>query len=351
MQMHEPYVILNGLSFKDLEDLLVDIKVYVELEKGNNNDFWDDMITIVVDELQKIKKLMERSDEKSTSDRRREGIHHCVTKNVADIFRGKSTSQLLELRNRIENKINQRDNGVDISYWESLYSQLKAHMARSRLRDRHQENLKIKLETLKKTNSYSEKAELSTTKFMFNNHAGNSTSSHCTFSFENENSDVNDIKSEHDSCFHLYRSGNYTPKYLSLSDLNDDVVLLHEHQNKEHIQKLRNVLIQKRNEEKIMTDEELKMEIEARKGMLSDEEEFSVEASLNASIQSNSDKYRPRKPRYFNRVHTGFEWNKYNQTHYDMDNPPPKIVQGYKFNIFYPDLINKAITPQYHLMQ
>ena len=36
------------------------------------------------------------------------------------------------------------------------------------------------------------------------------------------------------------------------------------------------------------------------------------------------DKYRPRKPRYFNRVHTGYEWNKYNQTHYDHDNPPPK---------------------------
>ena len=25
------------------------------------------------------------------------------------------------------------------------------------------------------------------------------------------------------------------------------------------------------------------------------------------------DKYRPRKPKYFNRVHTGYEWNKYNQ--------------------------------------
>jgi hypothetical protein len=30
-----------------------------------------------------------------------------------------------------------------------------------------------------------------------------------------------------------------------------------------------------------------------------------------------------------------------------MDNPPPKIVQGYKFNIFFPDLINKNSTPQY----
>ena len=58
-----------------------------------------------------------------------------------------------------------------------------------------------------------------------------------------------------------------------------------------------------------------------------------------------AEKYMPRKPKYYNSVKTGFEWNKYNQTHYDADNPPPKVVQGYKFNIFYPDLINKAIAP------
>lgn len=50
-------------------------------------------------------------------------------------------------------------------------------------------------------------------------------------------------------------------------------------------------------------------------------------------------------------MHTGFEWNKYNQTHYDMDNPPPKIVQGYKFNIFYPDLIDKNSTPEFSLVK
>ena len=55
----------------------------------------------------------------------------------------------------------------------------------------------------------------------------------------------------------------------------------------------------------------------------------------------------PQKPRYYNSVKTGFEWNKYNQTHYDADNPPPKVVQGYKFNIFYPDLLDKNKTPLY----
>jgi hypothetical protein len=62
------------------------------------------------------------------------------------------------------------------------------------------------------------------------------------------------------------------------------------------------------------------------------------------------DKYRPRKPKYFNRVHTGYEWNKYNQTHYDHDNPPPKTVQGYKFNLFFPDLIEKHKAPTYTIM-
>ncbi|KAL7689185.1 putative cactin, central domain-containing protein [Plasmopara halstedii] len=62
-----------------------------------------------------------------------------------------------------------------------------------------------------------------------------------------------------------------------------------------------------------------------------------------------SEKYQPRKPRYFNRVKTGFDWNKYNQTHYDRDNPPPKVVQGYKFNLFYPDLIDKQTAPRFFL--
>lgn len=101
--------------------------------------------------------------------------------------------------------------------------------------------------------------------------------------------------------------------------------------------------------EGVLNAEEKALEKEARKGMGEDEAVFSVESALEQSYEW-SDKYRPRKPRYFNRVHTGFEWNKYNQTHYDFDNPPPKIVQGYKFNIFYPDLIKKGEAPTFKLI-
>lgn len=71
----------------------------------------------------------------------------------------------------------------------------------------------------------------------------------------------------------------------------------------------------------------------AMAGMDKDEGTFAVEEQLETQKHLWSDKYRPRKPTYMNRVQTGFEWNKYNQTHYDQDNPPPKIVQAYKFNV------------------
>lgn len=67
--------------------------------------------------------------------------------------------------------------------------------------------------------------------------------------------------------------------------------------------------------------------------MEEDEEMFDMDIPLSGQVYNWQDKHRPRKPRYFNRVHTGFEWNKYNQTHYDHDNPPPKVVHGYKFNV------------------
>ncbi|KAI3917925.1 hypothetical protein MKW98_000159 [Papaver atlanticum] len=67
--------------------------------------------------------------------------------------------------------------------------------------------------------------------------------------------------------------------------------------------------------------------------------------NLDSGVHWWHDQYPLRKPKYFNRVHTGYEWNKYNRTHYDHDNPPPKMVQGYKFDIFYPDLLDNSKAP------
>ena len=75
---------------------------------------------------------------------------------------------------------------------------------------------------------------------------------------------------------------------------------------------------------------------------------FSFLFTLCLTSQSH-DECREKKPKYTNRVHTGYVWNKYNRTHYDHDNPPPKFVQGYKFDIFYPDLVDNTMVPTYTL--
>lgn len=91
-------------------------------------------------------------------------------------------------------------------------------------------------------------------------------------------------------------------------------------------------------------------EREVARGVQENEEIFAGEEEVSSASKPQwANKYRPRKPRYFNRVQMGYEWNKYNQTHYDHDNPPPKVVQGYKFNIFYPDMIDKVKAPTYRI--
>ncbi|XP_017030254.1 splicing factor Cactin [Drosophila kikkawai] len=361
MQMHEPYMLLNGLPMEELEDLLVDIKVYEELEQGKHIDFWNDMITIVQDELQKQQKLLA---EGNALNQRRDGIHQSVVKDVADIFRGKNAHQLEEMRQRIEAKISGRADGVDISYWESLLSQLKAHMARARLRDRHQALLREKLLLLKKENDDETQVgqeDMPQVKKEEEDEAEMETQE-AENPEDGDSAEEDPLKELRDAA-RLYQAGNYSPRYIREEDFtgrrlqnedDDDVegegALYEEEDDERRIQRQRLLVLHpERVDTNQLTPQELRMRNEARQGMQGDEAEFSVETTLDAVPQLATDKYRPRKPRYFNRVHTGFEWNKYNQTHYDMDNPPPKIVQGYKFNIFYPDLMDKSQTPQYFL--
>jgi hypothetical protein len=80
------------------------------------------------------------------------------------------------------------------------------------------------------------------------------------------------------------------------------------------------------------------------------EENFNVEADdveHPEATWSVAEFGPPRKPKFFNRVVMGYEWNQYNKTHYDENNPPPKVVQGYKFNIFYPNLVDITKAPTY----
>ncbi|XP_055956096.1 splicing factor Cactin isoform X2 [Patella vulgata] len=375
IEMHEPYTYLYGLTITDLEDLLEDIKVYLELEQGKNADYWRDIITVSQDELNKLRKLDTTSREYFGD--RRDGINQAVTTEVADVFKGKSTNQLKLLETQIKSKL-EGGEGIDIGYWESLLQQLKAHMARTRLRERHQDVLRQKLHELKReqgiepTPLFPVKTEDGENNISTSSPGDTTTSrtidqvdikqeeqpstSGTTEAQQTEegkdNSDDDDDSEEEiiteadieQGFIDEYEAGGYSPKLMQPSNLDIDAVV---YDPVDDLKKLELARSQVQSTGRVRLDGETEFEKKAREGMNDDEATFSVEVALDSQAFLWSDKYRPRKPRFFNRVHTGFEWNKYNQTHYDIDNPPPKIVQGYKFNIFYPDLIEKSKTPEY----
>ena len=150
-----------------------------------------------------------------------------------------------------------------------------------------------------------------------------------------------------DPCIRDYTSGRYSPALLQPEDLPPGVIIVDKGEDLIRLKFARKSVLTTGQAER---DEEEEFMKRARAGMNDEEAQFSVEVQLKPEASIWSDKYKPRKPRFFNRVHTGFEWNKYNQTDYDVDNPPPKVVQWYKFNIFYPDLIDKSKIPQYKVI-
>ncbi|XP_066508011.1 splicing factor Cactin-like [Hoplias malabaricus] len=399
VEMHEPYTFLNGLTVTDMDDLLEDIKVYMELEQGKNVDFWRDMTTITEDEINKLRKL--EASGKGPGDRR-EGINTSVSTDVQSVFKGKTFSQLQALHLNIESKIQAGGSNLDIGYWESLLQQVRVYMARARLRERHQDVLRQKLYKLKQEQGVeseplfpiikeepeneepvTQQSEPAAREAGSSNNSPSDTASHEeeTEAYKEEEDDqtaepstsspgaskktgegeeeeedgeekseaVEAVLTEEDLIQQSqaeYDSGRYSPVMLQPSELPLDTHTIDVEEDLQRLHLARRQLQVTGDASESAEDAFVRR---AKEGMGGDEAQFSVELPLTGKMYLWADKYRPRKPRFFNRVHTGFEWNKYNQTHYDFDNPPPKIVQGYKFNIFYPDLIDKRSTPQYFL--
>nr|KAF6347940.1 cactin, spliceosome C complex subunit [Myotis myotis] len=365
VEMHEPYTFLNGLTVADMEDLLEDIQVYMELEQGKNVDFWRDMTIITEDEISKLRKL--EASGKGPGERR-EGVNTSVSSDVQLVFKGKTYSQLQVIFQGIEGKIRAGGPNLDMGYWESLLQQLRAHMARARLRERHQDVLRQKLYKLKQEQGVESEPLFPILKQEppSPGHSLEPEDQALTppgpslegGPVEPEAEEATPAEGEAEGEAVLmeedliqqslddYDAGKYSPRLLTAHELPLDAHVLEPDEDLQRLQLSRQQLQVTGDASESAEDIFFRR---AKEGMGQDEAQFSVEMPLTGKAYLWADKYRPRKPRFFNRVHTGFEWNKYNQTHYDFDNPPPKIVQGYKFNIFYPDLIDKRSTPEYFL--
>jgi len=311
----------------------------------------------VKDELEKLKK--QRNAESAT--RQREVINPAVHKDVDAIFKGKTHSQLLLLQTQMKERI-KSGGSIDVGYWETLLQQSEAYVAKARLKETHQKLLKKKLEEIKMesnietTTTSNNTAESQPEDGESEQQAGPSGTSEEKedeekeeeAEEETENVDgkvelqkLTDAEMKERAVKEYYEHA-YNPKLLNFNEVDQEKWTDPE----DDIRKLAFLREQVRSGSTV--DEELEKDNMFNTQVLNENEEaFNAPVALTQKKYNWSDKYRPRKPRFFNRVHTGYEWNKYNQNHYDQDNPPPKVVQGYKFNIFYPDLIDVTVTPEY----
>jgi len=373
VELTEPHKIFDGLIVRDLELLCVDIKEHVRLKV--NGEYWNALLIVCESEIVLCKK-----DPSSESF----GLSKGIREDVQNLLDGKGSRQIEAIEKDIKKKIElgrgSRGEAIDIGYWETLLQQMKIFKAKAYLGDFHKALLKKRLRQLK----------TQMLKEIKNKDASDSDSGsgsgkedwepelipHDKFQDDTtatDNTDEGSAVVEDD-----YEDGCFSPELCQ--DDSDDSDAVDPEQDKKQLEAQRRVVLEQKEEEEReaanVNDDDRKQREEVEKAMLAsgmnrfqltadevyqkelatqiadDEEAFGDSESMETKSSSQywwHDKYRPRKPRYFNRVRTGYDWNKYNQTHYDKENPPPKIVQGYKFNIFYPDLIDPTKPPGYML--
>uniref|UniRef100_A0A6S9JR17 Splicing factor Cactin n=1 Tax=Heterosigma akashiwo TaxID=2829 RepID=A0A6S9JR17_HETAK len=306
VELREPYLIFQDLTVAELRTLQGDIQTYQELQGKEEGSlparFWGALAAICADEL---KHATHRAGTEAKAaalgggggaagrDNIKGGMHEAVRGEVEALFGGRSAVYLTKMAGQLAAKAEAAraggDGGAggDPEYWAAVLEHLAVYRAKATLRELHQHMLQVQLDRLEGRR-----------KRLAEERAARRAAGEAS---EEEGDDAG-----------ADSDGSY------VVDESAEAVAMERAEKAKGMDDL---------EEALGLQDEVKLD----------------------SVYWWHDKYRPRKPRYFNRVKTGYDWNKYNQAHYDHENPPPKTVQGYKFNIFYPDLIDKSETPKFHL--
>ncbi|KAF2090011.1 cactin [Saccharata proteae CBS 121410] len=357
----DPEGVLESLDDAQLTDLEKDIDTYVALETDRRNrEYWTTMKVICKD-----KRTSSHSVERGAR-----GVAS-VSADVDRLLGPKTLEELEALEKQIRRKLDSNE-PIDVDYWEHLLRSLIVWKAKARLRRVSEMVINSRLQELRRhqqQNARDVKRKFGEVSPDANadspiRHRGSVARSSRSWPVPTVLDPESSLK--------------LRPEDKTLGIMDEKAFLAHISAERRKILKLGYVPIRQTGAEKPSSvardkgtdhsnssatsrfapagNEDFSQaglalyEREVARGVSENEEIFAGEEEVVTTNKSQwMDKYKPRRPRYFNRVQMGYEWNKYNQTHYDHDNPPPKVVQGYKFNIFYPHLIDKTKAPTYRI--
>lgn len=327
-------LLMEKEAFKDEQVILLsdpEISSFINrIEYDQINDALDELEDLFIP-YEKDPKILEFWEVfKAVASQRKRNIREnrniaIVKEEVNAIFNDKSAKKLLELREGIEKKL--KGPNVDTDYWTDLLTELDQVILKRKL-DELNQDLKDRLKNDAKSRgfnvlefSFSEFKNGGQLKFVFNEVLKVQKEPEPepeTALIEIEDKLNNRIISSSSSSSSAAVNWDNCPSAL---------VLLEQEQTR-HVGK-----------------DELPFNTEAEDLLINQKSAIPIWHSKYSNI-------KPRKPRFFNRVRMNYVWNKYNQTHYDTSNPPPKVVQGFRFNIFYPELSqissnNSTLLPTY----
>ncbi|KAG5438947.1 hypothetical protein PCANB_002277 [Pneumocystis canis] len=350
--LYEPVKYLETLDISALQALEENVAQYLKWETCKDNlAFWE------------VKKGIIQEDSDKEGDDGRFRLSLSIETQVDALLQGKTMEELEVLEKQINEKLHS-GTVIDVDYWEKMKQCLILWKAKITLKTLHERILKFRREALRNQQLYEARMDREMLKNLFNKQL---------------------TKPEYhvlDSSIHISDTIDQTvvyqedmdPKPLSALTYNDKKYLcitvttyqdqLAANRNEvlnsgfvplEIIKPVSSVVKQSEQNNQDTNDDSFAAitnalyEREVAKGENDDEELFNIDEEIVQATPSWADIHRPRKPKFYNRVQTGYDWNRYNQVHYDANNPPPKMVQGYKFNIFYPDLIDKTKAPTYRI--
>ncbi len=322
MDLIQPATLVRELSADELRALIEDISGVVEWEpksriegtSHNTREYWQGVDLLVRDQLQLTR------DENGA-------VHHAIQEDIDAIFDGKNYKELCELEQQIQGTI---DSGqvADEEYWHGVLKRLVVFKAHMMVREVHRVVMRDRQARV--TAKYGAEKWQSLTGVMRDQEeylkSGTRDQSAVTR--------VKNVIRTHLKQYRDLRAGAPEREESSQSEAENEMAS------------------EVRPGGVVMNEQEM-LAMEQARGLDENEELFNQDypishvkrnnsealpsmaniAALMSGQSSTADKYKPRKPKYYNRVKSGYEWNKYNQTHYDQDNPPPKVIQGYQFNV------------------
>ncbi|MCL7046526.1 hypothetical protein MKW94_007657 [Papaver nudicaule] len=351
-ELDEPYKVLKGLAVKDMEELRQDIVMHLDFDRATPRhvDYWEALLVVCDWELAKARKkdALDRArvrGEEPPADLLAEqrGLHSSIEVDVKNHLKAGTCKELEVLQAHIESQM-RSGIAMVVEYWEDVLKYIHVFKARAYLKHlSHPQNPAKTDDDL--ASQYDDPEPQVEEDFR---HGMGDFSPHCPK--HRAEGDVRQFGGEY---------GSFSPELMHDDgheiaidpDLDRDELECKRQAVKEaNKRRLQEVMASKlaRDDKRGLNVSEVMRDIEEGHSILGPGAEV---INLDSGVYWWHDKYYPRKPKYFNRVHTGYEWNKYNQTHYDYDNPPPKMVQGYKFDIFYPDLLDNSKAPSYTVQE